>query len=337
MAVIGLGIWGQNHALTYHKYHRSKLVVVCDMNETRAKEMAAKYGCDYTTDYNELASADIDAVSVATPDFAHYEPVMAMVRAGKHVLVEKPFTTTVAEAKAIVAAQQAAGVQGMVDFQQRWVPNNLILKEYFEAGKLGDPVMAYARLSDAIQVAKNWLSWAGKSGPHWFLFPHTMDLVRWFFQQEPVEVFAKGRKGVLSSLGVDTFDAIQALVQFSGNAFATFETNWIVPDAAPSVVDCEMALYGTKGKAEADPDFHGLSITTDRHDYPWVPVGRTNLYGKLNSYIYEPIQHFVDCVVDDTPPTATFADGLINTAMIEATLKSIQENRPVQMSEVLEG
>lgn len=337
MAVIGLGIWGQNHALTYHKYHRSELVVVCDMNEARAKETAQRFGCDYTTNYNELASADIDAVSVATPDFTHHAPVCAMVRAGKHVLVEKPFTTSVAEAKALVQEQKQAGVKGMVDFQMRWAPNNLVIKEHFDSGKLGEPVMAYARLSDAIQVAQNWLSWAGRSGPHWFLFPHTMDLIRWFFQQEPVEVYARGRKGVLSSMGVDTFDAIQALVQFSGNAFGTFETSWIVPDAAPSVTDCEMAVYGSKGKAEADPDFSGLSITTDRHDYPWVPVGRTNMYGKLNSHIYEPIQHFVDCVVDDQVPAATFEDGLINTAMIEAAMLSIQEGRPVKISSILEG
>ena len=64
MGVIGLGIWGQNHALTYHEYHRSKLVCVCDVDEDRAKEYAQRYGCDFTTDYNQLASADVDAVSV---------------------------------------------------------------------------------------------------------------------------------------------------------------------------------------------------------------------------------------------------------------------------------
>lgn len=335
MAAIGLGLWGQNHALTYHKYHRSKLVVVCDMNEIRAREIAARYRCDYTTDYRELASADIDAVSVATPDPLHHAPVLAMVRAGKHVLVEKPFTTTVAEAQELVSARKKAGVKGMVDFQWRWVTNNILIKEQFLSGKMGEPVMAYARLSDAIRVAKDWLSWAGNSGPHWFLLPHSMDIVRWFFAQEPVEVYALARKGILSGQGIDTYDAMQALVQFSGNAFATFETNWVVPDAAPSVVDAAMAVYGTKGKAESDPDYNGLAITTDRHDFPWVPVGQTDLYGRLNSHIYEPIKHFVDCVLDDKAPTASFEDGLINTAMIAAAVRSVEERRPVKISELL--
>jgi len=78
-AVVGVGIWGQNHALVYNDYHRSQLVCVCDQDEARAKEIAARFGCDYTTDLHEIArSSDIEAVSIATPDFAHFAPAMTM-------------------------------------------------------------------------------------------------------------------------------------------------------------------------------------------------------------------------------------------------------------------
>src|SRR5689334_8366694 len=134
MAVIGLGIWGQNHALTYYDYHRSRLVCVCDVDESRAKDYAQRYQCDYTTDYNELAAADVDAVSVATPDPIHCAPALAMLQAGKHVLIEKPMTTSVAEARSLVDAARAAGVKGMIDFQLRWHPSYILIKEQLESG-----------------------------------------------------------------------------------------------------------------------------------------------------------------------------------------------------------
>src|SRR5437773_1226398 len=86
-------------------------------------------------------------------------------------------------------------------------------------------------------MPRRWLSWAGKSGPHWFLFPHTMDMMRGLIDEEPIEVYAIGRKGVLVEKGVDTYDAVQALIRFE-QAFVTFETSWIVPDTSPSVTDC---------------------------------------------------------------------------------------------------
>src|SRR5207244_1801775 len=63
------------------------------------------------------------------------------------------------------------------------------------------------------------------SGPEWFLFPHIMDIVRWFIGRGPVDVYAKGHRGVLESRGIDCWDAVQALVGFEGKAFGTFETS----------------------------------------------------------------------------------------------------------------
>ena len=85
----------------------------------------------------------------------------------------------------------------MVDFHARWHPLFMGARGYVERGELGAPVMAYARLSDTIHVPTEMLSWSGHSGPEWFLFPHTMDIVRWLFEREPVEVYAKGYRGVL--------------------------------------------------------------------------------------------------------------------------------------------
>src|SRR5215212_10745848 len=182
VGIVGLGIWGQNHALAYSDYDRCELAVVCDLDQTRAREIGERYDCDLTTSVEELASSGVEVFSVATPDFAHVEPVDTLLETGKHVIVEKPLATTVSDARAMVATAARAGTKFMVDFHARWHPLFMGAKAYVEEGELGDPVMAYARLSDTIYVPTEMLGWGGSSGPEWFLFPHTMDVVRWLIE-----------------------------------------------------------------------------------------------------------------------------------------------------------
>jgi predicted dehydrogenase len=333
VGVVGLGIWGQNHALTYADYHRSELAVVCDLDEKRARELAEHYDCDWTTSVEELVSSDVEVFSIVTPDFAHSEPAVALLRAGKHVLVEKPLATTVADGKVIVSAAHEAGTKFMVDFHARWHPLFMGAKDYVEKGELGDPVMAYARLSDTVHVPTEMLGWGGLSGPEWFLFPHTMDVVRWLIERDPVEVYAKGYRGVLVDRGIDCWDAIQALIEFEGKAFCTFETSWIIPDSYTNVVDNRLTLYGTEGGLELRNE-PSLWVFTDRFHTPFSSESITR-YGKVSGYQYEPIRYFIDCVADDVLPEATGHDGLMVTAMIEATLTSLREGVPVRISDVL--
>lgn len=330
VGVIGLGLWGQNHALSFADYHRSDLVAVCDLNEARAQEIGDRYGCKALTDYRAIADdPSITAVSIATPDSRHFEVTMAMLRAGKHVFVEKPFVTRTDEGIELVKQARASGVQAMVDFQLRWHPSYQIIKEEVASGRLGQPLMGYIRLSDAIDVALKWLPWAAESGPQWFLMPHIADLMYWFFGEVPESVYALGHRGVLRSQGVDTFDAVQTMLRFPSGGFATLETSWIVPNGTASVTDCQMALYGTQGRVEFDQDFAGLAITdASKISYPWVPLGRRNLFGRLDSFIYEPMRTFVDCVLEGRDVPSPFSEGLINTAIIEASLKSIESGAP---------
>jgi predicted dehydrogenase len=89
-AVIGVGLIGEQHAQTYHEYPRSELAYVMDLNGERAKTVGEALGCRYTSSFDELAASDVEVVSVATPDHLHFEPVMRMIEAGKHIVVEKP-------------------------------------------------------------------------------------------------------------------------------------------------------------------------------------------------------------------------------------------------------
>ena len=335
VGIIGAGIWGTNHALALTTHPRCSVAVICDRDQARARSAAERFGCAWTTSLDDVAASDVEAVTIATPDHLHREPVIAMLSAGKHVLVEKPLATTVSDGLAMVAAAEQAGRHLMVDFHARWHPLFMGAKGYVDRGELGAPVMAYARLSDTIYVPTKMVTWSGHSGPEWFLFPHTMDIVRWLFGRNPVEVYAKGYRGVLESRGIACWDAIQAMVEFEGGAFCTFETSWIVPDSYSNVVDNRLSLYGEKGGLEIRNE-PSLWAFTDRFHTPFSSESVTR-YGKVWGYQYEPIRYFVDCVADGVTPEASGTDGLMVTAMIEATLRSLAEKRLVRIAEVLES
>jgi predicted dehydrogenase len=335
VGIVGAGIWGSNHALALTTHPRARLVMFCDRDADRARRAGERFGCAWTTSLDELAASAVEAVTIATPDHLHRDPAVAMLRAGKHVLVEKPLATSVADGRQIVAAAEQAGVHLMVDFHARWHPLFMGARGYVERGELGPPVMAYARLSDTIHVPTEMLSWGGQSGPEWFLFPHTMDIVRWLFGREPVEVYAKGYRGVLDGMGISCWDAIQAIVEFEGRAFGTFETSWIVPASYSNVVDNRLSLYGEKGGLEIRNE-PNLWAFTDRFHTPFSSESVTR-YGKAWGFQYEPIRYFVDCLADGLTPEVSGRDGLVVTAMIEATLRSLAERRPIAIAEVLQA
>ncbi len=331
VGVVGAGIFGQIHARSYYGYHRSEIVAICDLKEEKAREVSQKLGCSYTTNSKDIAQEEeIEAVSIVTPDFAHKEVALEMIDAGKHVLIEKPLTTNSKEAEEIIQAAKGKKVKLMVDFHNRWNPPFLEAKGRIDKGELGKPIMAYCRLSNRIDVPTEWLSWSGKSGPEWFLYPHLIDIVRWLFNQEVKEVYAQGRREVLKSKGIDAYDSIQTLARLE-DSFATFETSWILPLSQPNIVDFQISLFGTKGRIDIDLTHQSIDIACVKHELPLI-AGETQVHGKVLGFFPLPIHHFVDCVLDEMEPLATGMDGLVVTRVIEAIVESMEKGKIIGLT-----
>ncbi|MFH1905477.1 MAG: Gfo/Idh/MocA family oxidoreductase [bacterium] len=308
-AVLGIGIYGEVHVRTYKKDSRTELISVWSRTEKHAKEISEKYGCEYATNLDEIASDDrIKIVSIATPDFAHTEPAIKMLEAGKHVLLEKPMAMSVSECDRIIEAQKKGRGKLMVNFHNRWYPPIKEAKKRIDRDEIGEPVSIYARLSDRIDVATHWLSWAEKSGPHWFLFPHTVDLILWFLgEKKPKAIFAKGKKGLLFSKGIDCYDVVQAQLEFK-KCLVSIESSWIVPRGWRNIIDFRMDILGTKGKIEIEGDKECISITADSYQTPFVLDSVTE---------DEPIRYFIDCVESGTNPIPSGEEGKVVTEIIE--------------------
>lgn len=322
-AVIGCGIYGGVHARIYAADPRVELVSVWSRRRERAEAAAAKYGVEAAPSWEQIASDDrVQLVSVATPDFAHTEPVLAALAAGKHVLVEKPMATSSGECRQMIEAARRTGVRLMVNFHQRWHPPFARAREAIVAGEIGKPSSGYIRLSDRIEVATEWLPWAGQSGPEWFLLPHILDLARWLVGGEPRWVFAAATRGVLASRGVDCYDTVQAQVDFSGT-ICSFESSWILPASYPGLIDFEVQVQGTEGRVDVSAGQEQVRVAGKDYRTPLV----------LDFITEEgPIRHFVDCVVNGRQPTCSGEDGLVVTRMAEAAVQSIREERRVDLS-----
>lgn len=341
-AVVGVGLLGQRHCVAYVTHPRVRLALVCDTNEERARAVAARFGCAWTRRYEDVAEAvsrgQVQIASVVTPDFAHTAPARALLEARAHVLCEKPLTTKLAEARELAATARRAGRTLSVNLSNRFRPQPLSIKEAFARGDLGRPVQAYYRLSDTIYVPTRMLAWSASSGPHWFLFPHSYDLVQWWFEERGAEVFALGRREVLRARGIDVWDAIQAMVRFPSGAYATFETAWILPESFPSVVDHCIAVLGTDGRVQADLNDPGWHFSTGpaaatpdapgspgRHQYGGGWHAPKEIHGRPVDAA--PIHHFVDSVLAGTPPLVSADDGVAAVAMIEAVERSLASGR----------
>jgi predicted dehydrogenase len=331
-AVVGCGLFGENHVKAYGEHAQAECVAVFDVNRKRAKEVAKRYSLRSATSLEEIATdKSIRAVSVATPDFAHTDIVLRLLEAGKHILVEKPLTTCSDEARQIVAAARKAKRTVMVDFHNRWNPPFVALKARIDAGELGRPVMGYFRLSNPVSIPFGMLSWSGRSGPQWFLFPHIVDMARWLIGgQRAVRVHAAGQKKVLKRRGCDAYDAIQATVTFE-DCFVTFETCWILPKSWPNLIDYQCNLVGTKSTAQVGATEQLLRVSTPQRFETPGTVGLFDGHGRLGGFVVMPIWHFVDSVLAGRDPMVPLEDGLAATEIIEAMVRSIEEQRIVEL------
>lgn len=326
IGVIGLGIMGEQYLRIYRAHPLAEVTAICTRRRERLDEVGEKYGIKARyTDFNQLLSeAPLDVVCVATPDFAHYEPVKAALEAGKHVLCEKPFTTDLREADELLAlSRNNPQLKLQVAFNHRWLASYYHGFTQIRGGAIGRPLAGYARKNDTLWVATEMMDWAAQSTPMHFLGAHDIDLLRWFFASEPVEVHAYGVKEVLVARGIDTYDLIQAQVKFASGAFATIESAWIYPNTFPSIVDSFVEVIGSNGHLHFDRKRESIEMSTDKSfTYPKVFL-TSEVFGKLRGAFVECLADFLDAIINDTEPKVTAFDGRQVTAVLDAVSRSL--------------
>ena len=226
--IVGLGMIADFHAQAIATLPGAKLVGVASRNSDKVAAFAAKHGAPFhTTDVAALvARPDIHVVCITTPSGSHLEPALAAIRAGKHLVIEKPIEITTARVDEILRAADAAGVRIVPIFQARFGDGARTVKAAIDAGRLGRLVLA-----------SNYVKWhrtAKYYTPPRGLFAndgggavmaqaiHGLDLLQWFVGL-PAEVFAWTTRRVYPHIEVE--DTAVASLKFANGALGGFEAS----------------------------------------------------------------------------------------------------------------
>lgn len=327
-AVVGAGIYGRHHINAFLNNPDVELVAICDSNAERCRAAAHEFGIAGYTSLPELLEKEaVDAISVATSDPFHREPALQAIECGKHVLIEKPLATSVADCEAIVAAAEAQGTIVGVDFHKRWDPASIRVQMEVQKEASGRILRGYVSMDDVIAVPTEWLGWAAHSSPVWFLGSHCFDLVRFISGQEVKSVYAVGQKRLLAEKGIDTWDSVQSLLLMEDSSSWVVENSWVLPDGFPKDNDGRIAIVCDNAYIRSNSQDRGLEIFDQQSAKTPNSYFITYRDGVASGFGIDPINDFIRAVKENKPYPVSARDGLQASRICETAHKSLLSGR----------
>lgn len=300
IGVIGLGWFGEMHVDTYRGVHGAKVTAVCTRRTDRLAEVAVKYDIQKTyRDYNDmLADPDLDAISICTHAKDHLAPMLAAMRSGKHVLLEKPMSVSLEECNQILTASENCSQNLMVGHICRFENNYAIAREEIKNGRIGDILSIYSRRNVGAARAHSHLyvvsSITGDA-------VHDIDIMNWMVGAKAKSVYAMAR----TAADVPNPDIGWVNVKYTDGTLGVAESQWTLPDGSPYAIDQKMEIMGTKGVLYISDPAQPLIIDDGtRRDIPdtvYWPV----VHGQRAGALHAELQYFVDCIIKGVKPTIT--------------------------------
>src|SRR5215831_1600246 len=323
VGVIGYGYWGPNIVRNFSALERCDVVAVCDRNAKALHRAHKSYPAVHlTTDFGEiLRSPKIDAIAVVTPVWTHFELAKTALEHGKHVFVEKPFTSTSAQAAQLIELASRKNLRIMVDHTFVFSGAVRKIRELVDNGTLG-PLYYFDSTRVNLGLFQHDVSVL------WDLAPHDLSIMDYILGQQPEAVVATGGNHLN-----DVADMAFITVYFPGNLTAHINVNWLSP------VKVRTTLLGGRDKMlvwnDLEPDEkikvydRGVEITSGQGIYDllvsyrsgdvWAPkVDATEALSVELGY-------FVDCVLESRTPSNDGEAGLRIVRLLEAADQSLKE------------
>ncbi|HQV30536.1 MAG TPA: Gfo/Idh/MocA family oxidoreductase [Calditrichia bacterium] len=325
IGVIGVGYWGPNLVRNFTANQRTHVLGVSDLNPERLAFIAARFpGVETTEDYRDLINnPKIDAVAICTPVFTHFEIAKAALEAGKHVLVEKPMTSTSSQGEHLMDLATQKNLVLMVDHTFLFTGAVRKIKEIVDSGELGD--LYYF---DSTRV--NLGLFQHDINVIWDLAPHDISIMEYLINARAEAVVTTGADHV----GNGIEDVAYLTVYYPGNVIAHINVNWLSPvkirqtliggtrrmvvwdDNSPSekikVYDKGIEVLQTKEKLYETL----IQYRTGDMYCPKVP--------QLEALMME-VDHFADCIEKGEKCLSGGDLGLKVVRILEASEKSIKQ------------
>ncbi|MBR6007984.1 MAG: Gfo/Idh/MocA family oxidoreductase [Clostridia bacterium] len=352
VGIIGCGGIAQNkHMPSLSKIENVRMVAFCDLIPERAQMAKAKYGTPdafVCTDYRELlAIRDIEVVHVLTPNREHAEITVAALKAGKHVMCEKPMAKTAEGARQMCAAARESGKKLAIGYQHRMKPQARFAKEYIESGALGEIYYANC-LAIRRRGTPNWGVFldedAQGGGPIIDIATHSLDLTLYLMNNyEPEMVVGKTHKklehpeagNIWGDNGVSTTpleEAACAFIRMKNGATILLETSWALNTDEP-IQEGSCVLCGSKA---------GLSLKNNELRINKVELGRQEVTkvdcsaggvafydGASVSPAEAEARAWIDAIVNDTEQVVKPEQAMVVSEILEAIYESSKSGKPV--------
>lgn len=339
--IIGCGsICRYRHAPELAANDQAEIVAFCDIVPERAEAMVDLYGGKAYTDYKDvLALDDVDAIVVCLPNYLHAPVTIAALKAGKHVLCEKPMATSAAEAEEMIKTAKETGKFLMIGHNQRLMPPHVKAKEILESGKLGRVLTFKTTFGHAgpegwcvDKSLKTWFFQKDKAfvGAMGDLGVHKADLIRWLLGEEVVEVAAfvatldkRYENGEL--INVD--DNATVILRTENGIIGNLVASWTYRGGE----DNGTILYCEKGvmRIGYDPQFQ-VQVTYRNGEKEFYAVGEIATNEKqVTSHVSE---KFVESIVNNRPPEISGEEGYKALKIILACLESNKSGQVVKVN-----
>ena len=364
LAIVGCGTIGRIRAMLARDYPGVGWIGLCDIRPEVGEKLKQDCRADFfTTDADELlARPEVTATIIATDENNHVRPTLASVERGHSLFIEKPLATDARESEQILNAINAAGVDAVVGYTQRFRRRFLVVKERLVTGQIGDvhSVVTRAFMNRMVPIAtlRNTNNRANLT-PMVVSGTHSLDMCLWLMEgKTPVSVYARSTDRVLGKIG--TKDSTFGLFEMDDGAIWSMNISWALPEIWPgSVYGLEIGIVGTKGVIDIEDTHRDLVLASEtaqgagyspdgwspgmpRHvdfltSYPPGDLHMNQLWGPMR----EETNSWYQRVYTGQPtPHATAADGhrnlLLTMAMDLSARRGQKVSLPVSPAELMD-
>lgn len=330
VGVIGYGYWGPGIVRNFHAVEGCEVAAVCDKSPAALKRAKHAYpGVKVTMDpCDVLAATDIDAVAVITPVWTHFELAKKALESGKHVFVEKPFTSTAKQAEQLIELALAKDRQIMVDHTFLFTGAVKKIRQLINEGTLGN--LYYY---DSTRV--NLGLFQHDCNVIWDLAPHDLSIVDDLIKDKPDYVIASGQRHLNGHE-----DLAYITIHFGDKTIAHINVNWLSPVKVRTTLiggekkmlvwndldaDEKIKVYDKGVEIKNGQSVHELLVSYRSGDM-WAPKVEQTEALKAEA------MYFVDCISKNQRPFNDGEAGLRVVRMLEAADKSLKEQgTPVQL------
>jgi predicted dehydrogenase len=331
MGIVGYGYWGPNLVRNFSEATGSRVAAVCDLRPQSLAAVGRRYPTIRTTNSFDdlLKDAAIEAIAIATPVRSHFELALSALKAGKHVLIEKPMTETAEQARRLIDAAHRHHRVLMVDHTFVYTPAIRKLRDLVRAGELGS-IYYY----DSIRV--NLGLFQHDVNVIWDLAVHDFSILEYVLAEHPVAVSANGASPVPQSL-----ESVAYISLFFGSGtIAHVNVNWLAPVKVRQILvggSRKMIVYNDLEPSEKIKVYDkGVTLTDDpdkiyqmrvgyRAGDMWAPQLETR------EGLAAEVEHFLDCIETGNVPETDAEAGMRVVELLEAATRSMRDRgRPVE-------